>query len=108
MPAAEVADEELTGCLGSAVGVDWIRGRALDIGFATLAVEHVVRAEMNQAGSHALGDESQVPSRNAVDVEGLIDVRLASLDLVKGSRVDDHGRLEPFQNTGRPFVVTDV
>src|SRR5207253_2377303 len=89
VPAAEVADEEFTGCLGSAVGVDWVGRGALGVRFTTFAVEDIVRAQVNQTSPDSLGHHSQVPNRDAVDLESLIDVRLASLDLVKGGRIDD-------------------
>ena len=96
------------GELGDGVDAARIRKRVLVVWLGRIAVEHVVGADVHEAGAR-LGAALGEPLDGArVHGEGAVLLALAHLDVVEGGAVDDERRAERLERVEDRLVVGDV
>src|SRR5215211_1447231 len=86
---SELPDVLLPGKLSAAVDADWVRRIEGLVGSSRLAVEDVVRADVQEIIASLLTDLGQVPWTERVDPVSKVGLCLAAVDVGVGGRVHD-------------------
>ena len=90
------------GELGDGVDAARIRASVLVVWLGRVAVEHVVGADVHEAGARLGAALGEPLDRARVHGEGAVLLALAHLDVVEGGAVDDERRAERLERRERP------
>lgn len=98
----------LTFKFGAAIDRGRVGGILLPIGLSAGAIEHVVRADLDQKGPLRLAGFGQPPHGGGVDQNGQLGFRLAAVNLGEGSAIDQDVRANLRDNPANGIWIAQI